>query len=271
MQFEDESSANVIESHIHNLLHELAVSEAMELSFLDCHSRALQHGVFPYNSVWRLSLNTAAEEFMSQCPRTPTLRMLLGFNFASTPMNFCTRKLKLMRVIDLEGVVIVEVPSQIGELINLRYMGLRNTSTQSLPYSIGKLCRLQTLEVRETLVEKLSSVMWKIKTLCHVLIPKGMEMRGIHRGSLNNMQVLEEALAGEWMITCLPKLANLQTLRLTSIKSTHHRVLSNALLGFSRLSTLEIQGESIPAILVMLSSLHDLHTLKLFGQIECFP
>ena len=105
----------------------------------------------------------------------------------------------------------------------------------------------------------------------HVLIPKGMEMRGIHRSSLNNLQVLEEALAGEWMITCLPKLANLQTLRLTSIKSTHHRALSDALLGFSRLATLEIQGESIPAILVMLSSLHDLHTLKLLGNIESFP
>ena len=113
----------------------------------------------------------------------------------------------------------------------MRYLGLRNTSTKLLPYSIGKLCRLQTLEVRKTLVNKLSSAMWKIKTLRHVLIPKGMEMRGIHRRNLNNLQVLEEALAGEWMITCLPKLANLQTLRLTSIKSTHHRALSDALPG----------------------------------------
>ena len=271
VQFEDGSSANVKECRIHNLLHELAVSEATELGFLDCRSRALQHGVFPYKSVRRLSLNTTAEEFMSQRPRTPKLRTLLGFNFASTPMNFCTRKLKLIRVIDLEGAPIVEVPSQIGELVNLRYLGLRNTSIKSLPYSIGKLCHLQTLDVRETLVDKLSSAVWKIKTLRHVLIPKGMEMRGIHRGSLNNLQVLEEALAGEWVISCLPKLANLRTLRLTSIKSTHHRALSDALPGFLRLATLEIQGKSIPAILVMLSSLRDLHTLKLFGQIESFP
>ena len=90
MQFEDGSSANVIECHIHNLLHELAVSEATELGFHDCHSRALEDGVFPYNSIWRLSLNRTAEEFMSQCPRTPKLQTLLGFNFASTPMNFCT-------------------------------------------------------------------------------------------------------------------------------------------------------------------------------------
>ena len=51
VQFEDGSSANVIKCHIHNLLHELAVLKTTKLNFLDCHSRALQHGVFSYNSV----------------------------------------------------------------------------------------------------------------------------------------------------------------------------------------------------------------------------
>ena len=198
--------SNVKECCVHNLLHELTIAEGMELGFLHCHSTTSQCGVFHYESVRRLSLITTAEKFMSQRPRTPRLRTLLGYNFASTRMSFCTRRLKLIRVIDLEGAPIVEVPSQIGELVHLRYLGLKNTSIKSLPDSIGKLSRLLTLDIKQTLVERLSSTVWKIETLRHVLIPKGMELHGIDQGSLRNLRVLEEAVACDWVFSCFVKL-----------------------------------------------------------------
>ncbi|CAA6674163.1 unnamed protein product [Spirodela intermedia] len=67
---------------------------------------------------------------------TPRLRTLLTFG--------ATRKfgknrtcpflhLKLLRVVDLEWASIDELPKQVGDLIHLRYLGLKDTKITSLP------------------------------------------------------------------------------------------------------------------------------------------
>ena len=267
----ERSPRKVEEFRVHYLLRELAISKASELGFFDSSSVALQPDIFPYTSARHLSLSTSPEEFISQHPPTPKLRTLLGFNFGSRPIDLCLSRLKLIRVIDLEGAPIQVVPNQIGDLVNLRYLGFRNTWIKSLPNSIEKLTRLQTLDIRQTLIEQLNSTVWRIKTLRHVLIPPSLKPCGVHLGSLTKLQVLEEAMASDWIFWGLPKLVSLRTLRLTSIESNHHQALSVALHGFSFLTTLELEGELIPTILSILSGLRDLHTLILIGQIQGFP
>ena len=267
----ERSPRKVEEFRVHYLLRELAISKASELGFFDWSSVALQPDIFPYKSARHLSLNTSPDEFISQHPPTPKLRTLLGFNFGSRPIDLCLSRLKLIRVIDLEGAPIQVVPDQIGDLVNLWYLGFRNTWIKSLPNSIEKLIRLQTLDIRQTLIEQLNSTVWRIKTLRHVLIPPSLKLCGVHLGSLTNLQVLEEAVASDWIFWGLPKLVSLRALRLTSIESNHHQVLSVALPGFSFLNTLELEGKLIPTILSILSGLRDLRTLILIGQIQGFP
>ena len=266
----EQSPRNVDECRVHCLLRELAIAEASELGLFDCSSMTLQPNILPCKSARHLSLSTSPEEFMSQHPPTPKLRTLLGFNFGSRPIDLCLSQLKLIKVIDFEGAPILVVPNQIGNLVNLRYLGFRNTWIKSLPNSIEKLSRLQTLDIRQTLIERLNT-MWRIKTLRHVLIPPGLELCKVHLGSLTKLQVLEEAVAGDWIFGSLPKMVSLRTLRLTSVKSIHHQALSVALPCFSLLTTLELEGESIPAILSILTDLRHLHTLILIGQLQGFP
>ncbi|CAA6670809.1 unnamed protein product [Spirodela intermedia] len=251
---------------MHDLLHELSISQAKEVGFFYCY-RKPQDSVLPYSSLRRLSLHQGVEEYISQRHSTPRLRTLLGFNFEGSPMGFPLNGLKMIRVIDLEGGPIELLPKQVGDLIHLRYLGLKKTRIKSLPRSVVKLSHLQVLDIKGTRIAQIPGGVWTIKALRHVIIPDAVEPQRIP-GSLSSLQVLETAKAGDWINSHLHSLTNLQTLRITGIRGSYHQVLSASLPMFSRLTTLELAGESIPASLLTLSSLEYLHTMGLLGQME---
>ncbi|CAB4292025.1 unnamed protein product [Prunus armeniaca] len=68
---------------------------------------------------------------------------------------------KALRVLNLFGARIKELPSSIGILIHLRYLNVSQTKIKQLPKSIGKLYNLQTLRMQNT---------WGLQTF-----PKEME------------------------------------------------------------------------------------------------
>ncbi|KAH7663902.1 P-loop containing nucleoside triphosphate hydrolase protein [Dioscorea alata] len=69
-----------------------------------------------------------------------------------------TSRMKLLRVLDLEGCDISDVDGDlevIGQFTLLRYLNLRNTSIRSLPKSFVKLQNLEALDLRWTKVTKI--------------------------------------------------------------------------------------------------------------------
>ena len=74
----------------------------------------------------------------------------------------------MLRVLDLEGLEIECLPSIIGGLIHLRYLGLRNTSLKMLPPSISNLRSLQTLEINN--LKQVPKVIWKIENMRYLYI-----------------------------------------------------------------------------------------------------
>ncbi|KAL6642562.1 hypothetical protein ACP70R_020743 [Stipagrostis hirtigluma subsp. patula] len=75
-----------------------------------------------------------------------------------------------LRVFNLEGLDIGPcLPEAIGEMVHLRYLGVRCRLLRKVPSSIGNLRKLQTMDVRGTQVRELPSSFWKIRTLRHVL------------------------------------------------------------------------------------------------------
>jgi disease resistance protein RPM1 len=50
---------------------------------------------------------------------------------------------RFLRVIDLNGLQMKRLPNEIGSIIHLRYLGIRNSSLEELPSSISNLDSLQ--------------------------------------------------------------------------------------------------------------------------------
>ena len=76
---------------------------------------------------------------------------------------------KFLRVINLQGIEIGEsLPTTIGNVAHLQYLGVTACSLKYIPSTIQNLKNLQTLDVRDTFVYKLPEAFWSITTLRHV-------------------------------------------------------------------------------------------------------
>ena len=82
--------------------------------------------------------------------------------------NIKGRDCVLLKVLDLEGVYKPQLPKKLGELRNLKYLGLRWTGLDSCPASIGDLPCLETIDLKYTNITTLPSIIWKAKKLRHL-------------------------------------------------------------------------------------------------------
>lgn len=104
-------------------------------------------------------------------------------------------RLERLRVLNLSGYCIEELPHQIGGLIHLRYFNLSCTRIKSLPDSVGSLFNLQTLILHgcKNLV-KLSQAIENLINL-HVLDltdTENLTEMPMQLGNLKNLQILSK-------------------------------------------------------------------------------
>ncbi|XP_044430953.1 disease resistance protein RPM1-like [Triticum aestivum] len=102
----------------------------------------------------------------------PRLRTIMSLATASPCTNMLSSVLSgssYLTVLELQDSAITQVPASIGDLFNLRYIGLRRTNIQSLPHTIDKLSNLETLDIKQTKVEKLPPGIVNIEKLRHLL------------------------------------------------------------------------------------------------------
>lgn len=166
--------ADAVESvAIHDRVHRIFRSEAQRIGFMETHYRG-----YTTVSARRLALNN--KKMPDKTKRFWTVRAVLSHDGhahdaqGSQEFKECFSQLltqsTFLRVISLEGINIGEkLPSQIGNMLYLQYLGVRCPTLTTVPDSIGKLRKLQTMDVRGTEVKTLPMSFWKIKTLRHVL------------------------------------------------------------------------------------------------------
>ncbi|PIA62974.1 hypothetical protein AQUCO_00200769v1 [Aquilegia coerulea] len=156
---------------IHYFWRDLAISEAKNDRFLDIHGKK-------YNSTSgmtrsrRLAIHSVNTNQNVRHFSNHKLRSLLFFDKEleiskwRSKFGECT---KMLRVLELKGAHLWEknLPKEIGKLILLHYLGLKNTGLQRLPTSIGKLITLQTLDIRGTNVRSVPKAIWKMQHLRH--------------------------------------------------------------------------------------------------------
>ncbi|XP_050221051.1 disease resistance protein RPM1-like [Mercurialis annua] len=157
-------------------------------------------------------------------------------------------KLQFLVVLDIFGVI-ESIPDEVGNLVNLEYLGLAVCiNMDNLPRSLGNLQKLQTLHLtyyeslRELPVELL-----KLRQLRHLLlvrcgndsevrVPKGI-------GMLANLQTCEGVYAGDGMAKELGTLTQLRRFGATRVSEGHASELAAAIMNMENLHSLSLEAE----------------------------
>ncbi|KAK9082666.1 hypothetical protein Scep_029137 [Stephania cephalantha] len=108
-------------------------------------------------------------------------------------------EVKLLRVLDLEGLrAICEFPKEIGNLIHLRYLGMRHIHVKGpIPCTIGNLQKLQTLDLSEGYAS-MPDVLWKMEELRILCLPS-VTTKQLRMDNLRNLHTLKGVNVGSWM------------------------------------------------------------------------
>uniref|UniRef100_A0A0E0BGZ8 Uncharacterized protein n=1 Tax=Oryza glumipatula TaxID=40148 RepID=A0A0E0BGZ8_9ORYZ len=249
---ESDELSRVSTCKMHDIVRDLALDVAKEEMF----------GSARDNDTMR-NLHTEVRRF-STCrwkdvgtPRSrmsfPHLRTLLSLEAVSSFTNMLNSILSAsnyLTVLELQDSAISEVPASIGNLFNLRYIGLRRTNVQKLPECIGNLSNLQTLDIKQTKIVKLPRGIVKVKKLRHLLADrcadeKQLEFRyfvGVEApkglSDLGELQTLETVEASKELAEQLEKLMNLQSVWIDNISAIHCAKLFSTLSKIPLLSSL---------------------------------
>lgn len=242
---------------MHDIMRDLALCVAKEEKF----GSANDYGelIQVDQKVRRLSLCgwnvKAAAKFKFPCLRTLVAQGIISFSpdMVSSIMS----QSNYLTVLELQDSEITEVPAFIGNLFNLRYIGLRRTKVKSLPESIEKLLNLHTLDIKQTQIEKLPRGIVKVKKLRHLLADrfadeKQTEFRyfiGVEapKGLLNleELQTLETVQASKDLPEQLKKLMQLRSLWIDNVSGADCDNLFATLSAMPLLSSLLISARDV--------------------------
>jgi hypothetical protein len=182
-------------------------------------------------------------------------------------INLNIHQSKFLRVVDLQGMAHRStLPSEIGWLIYLQYLGLARTGLKKLPRSIKNLHRLQTLDISSTEIKHVPNGLWWIKSLRHVLAEQ-LDNGPTNTNALQNLQTLHTV---QCKGSALKKLINLRSLRLWGIDKK--LMLVECLGRMECLKFLDLaakNGVELPLIKVLtMFGLRSLQQLKLDGPVN---
>jgi hypothetical protein len=188
----------VVACQIHDMVLDLICSLSAEEKFVSILDRAERHASNLQWKVRRLSLHNSKAKFPNHrfdITSLSKLRSFVVFSPATCDWLPSLSSLQFLRVLDLgncgghESISCISL-KYVGNLLHLRYLGLKNADVHELPVDIGKLQLLQTIDIEGTRIEKLpASVVHLTHLKClsvdkRTRLPKGM-------GLLTSLEVLK--------------------------------------------------------------------------------
>ncbi|KAJ9681489.1 hypothetical protein PVL29_020384 [Vitis rotundifolia] len=149
---------------MHDLLRDLAVSEAKDAKFFEVHENI--DFTFPI-SVRRLVIHQNLMKNISQCLHNSQLRSLVSFSETTGKKSwrYLQEHIKLLTVLDLGETKML--PREIGELIHLKFLCIKGYGRVTLPLSICRLVNLQSLDLGSHYGTIPYSI-WKLQQLRHL-------------------------------------------------------------------------------------------------------
>ncbi|VAH99113.1 unnamed protein product [Triticum turgidum subsp. durum] len=188
-------------------------------------------------------------------------------------------KSRYMTVLELSGLPIEKIPDAIGDLFNLRHLGLRNSKVKKLPKTIEKLSNLLTLNLHQSDTHELPNGIVKLKKLRHLFVeriidPNGRELAwgsGIcipnGLGNLTNLQTLQALEAQDVSLRHLGELRQMRSLRLWNVKGIYCGRISESLVQMPYLSNLCVNASDEKEVLLLNVCLPSLQKLYLSGRL----
>ncbi|KAM5554323.1 putative disease resistance RPP8-like protein 2 [Rosa sericea] len=280
---------------LHDLMLELCLEKAKRENFLHVvnSSEATETQAASSNKVRRLAvhLDRIGHEFPPpRDKRHASLRSLLFFvrgHYYSDIYRNLLRPLckdfKLLRVLkfeDMKAESEVELPSNIGNLVHLRFLSLKNSEIKRLPSSAANLVCLETLDLRcvEWISVKIPNVFWKMAKLRHLYLPLNHRVtEKLSWATLHNLQTLVNISSQDCALNDLIELTELRKLVLNAREPTEFKTLEEIMearsITLNHLRSLSLvtgNGNGDIPTHIVLSCPH-LLKLQLYGRIKEFP
>ncbi|RVX10009.1 putative disease resistance RPP13-like protein 3 [Vitis vinifera] len=197
------ANGRVMSCRIHDLLRDLAISEARDAKLFEVHENI--DFTFP-NSIRRLSIHQhLIKNNISQHLHNSLLRSVIFFTdpIERKDWRSIREHVKLLSVLDLgriqENYIL---PKEIGELIHLKFLCIKGVDRVTLPSSIKRLVNLQNLNLGYN-DSYIPCTIWKLQELRHL---------NCRYGEISSQFKLNKCMINGYL--GVEQLTNLQTLAL---------------------------------------------------------
>ncbi|KAM3215619.1 hypothetical protein ACQJBY_067574 [Aegilops geniculata] len=184
----------------------------------------------------------------------------------------------LLSTLDLQGTCIKMLPTEVFNLFNLRYLGLRHTDIGSLPEEIGRLQNLEVLDALNSALTYLPNNIVKLQRLRYLyaccLGQQGELFNGVKVPSgikhLTSLHALQSVEASSEILRAVAALTQLRTFGVCNVETKHSADLRNAIKEMRHLLHLEISviGDQEVLQLQGLCLPLTVHKVALRGQLE---
>ncbi|KAK0600435.1 hypothetical protein LWI29_014991 [Acer saccharum] len=275
------SWGRVATCRVHDLLRELAIEKARELNLLYIYDQMkdLIGNSSVISSCRREALYSPKENCLWLQQSNPSLRSLLSFDPYGFRWDIVKKitdmytKFRFLRVLKLDGYPLENgsLSEEIGKLIHLKYLGLRESQVQCVPRSITNLRRLQTLDLYNSCTNtELPYEISKLQELRHLF---GYFGGNLEIDSLTKLQSLKYVYSQSWISFNTEKLGNLRELWIFGRMEKTNVFCFDSIAKLKRLEQLMVLlgGEDCFASLQPLTLCSNLIDLRLKGKMEKLP
>ncbi|XP_021806961.1 putative disease resistance protein At1g50180 [Prunus avium] len=177
-----------------------------------------------------------------------------------------SKDFKVLRVLKVEGLykVEVELPSEIGNMVHLRFLSVKDSEIKRFPPSLGNLVCLQTLDFRVWNVDMvIPNVIMKMKQLRHLYLPKDYRAKGkLELSTLGHLQTLYNLSSEYCDLKDVGRLTNLRKLRISE---------SSSLQNLEEILNLQAARFGEEQAMQIVSSYRGIYKLALAGPIAELP
>ncbi|XP_019164286.1 PREDICTED: disease resistance protein RPM1-like [Ipomoea nil] len=277
---------------VHDILREVILSKSVEQNFTII--IATGQNIEPSNKFRRLAIHRFDENIIQCTSSNMHLRSLHFFEplsssaVSSSLSKMFTAKYIPLKVLDLRGAELEEIPDEVFNLFQLKYLSLRRTKLRSVSKSIGRLQNLETLDLKQTDVIELPNELLKLCKLWHLLVYRYQDEWSnpwISTQSFNTPFKIGELLSLQKLcfiqandtnvVSEIGKLTQLRRLGVTKLRHEDGKEFCSSFEKLTNLCSLCLVSNSEDEILDIQHPLYvvplRLRTLQLIGHLERVP